>query len=173
MLRQPKALEAVSELPLGVERRRPERSWEIARPIVDASMLTLACLAAGIGAAAAEVTAPPPATLVAFGGLVMVMFALRGMYAPRTRPELLENLRGVVAVTSLAAMSVLALREIVGAAPPELAAQTIRPWAFAIAYLVAGRMALHWSQSQARRQGEAMRPTLIVGAGRVGRVVAK
>jgi exopolysaccharide biosynthesis polyprenyl glycosylphosphotransferase len=69
-------------------------------------------------------------------------------------------------------MAILTLREVV-AEPPDLAAQTIRPWAFATAYLAAGRIALHWSQSQARRQGEAMRPTLIVGAGRVGRLVAK
>jgi exopolysaccharide biosynthesis polyprenyl glycosylphosphotransferase len=94
------------------------------------------------------------------------------MYAPRIRPELLENLRGVVAATSLAAMSVLTLRELFGE-PVDLAPQTIRPWAFATAYVAAGRIALHWSQAQARRQGEAMRPTLIVGAGRIGRLVAK
>jgi Bacterial sugar transferase/CoA-binding domain len=77
-----------------------------------------------------------------------------------------------VAATALAAMTVLTLRELF-AASPELAAQTIRPWAFATAYLAAGRIALHWSHLQARRQGEAMRPTLIVGAGRIGRLIAK
>jgi exopolysaccharide biosynthesis polyprenyl glycosylphosphotransferase len=40
-------------------------------------------------------------------------------------------------------------------------------------YVAAGRVALHWSQSQARRRGEALRPTLIVGAGRIGRLTAK
>ena len=169
-----KALEAVNELPAGerVERRRREFSWEIARPLVDVAMLTVACFAAVIGSEAAGVGAPPPASLLGFAALVFVLLALRGTYKPRIRPELLENLRGVVAATSLAAMSVLTLRELV-AEPPELAEQTIRPWAFATAYLAAGRIALHWSQSQARRQGEAMRPTLIVGAGRVGRLVAK
>jgi exopolysaccharide biosynthesis polyprenyl glycosylphosphotransferase len=176
-MRQPaanKALEAVSEYPAveRVERRRPERSWLLARPAVDAIMLAVACFAAAIGSEAAGVSAPPTASLVAFAGLAMLLFALRGLYRPRIRPELLENLRGVVAATSLAAMSVLVLREVF-AGPPELAAQTIRPWAFATAYLAAGRIALHWSQAQARRQGEAMRPTLIVGAGRVGRLVAK
>ena len=172
-----KALEAVSELPL-VERveprarRRPELSWQLARPLVDATMLTVACFAAAIGSDAAGVPAPPVASLFAVAGFVMLMFALRGMYVPRIRPELLEDLRGVVAATSLAAMSVLTVRELV-ADPPDLAAQTIRPWAFATAYLAAGRIALYWSQAQARRQGEAMRPTLIVGAGRIGRLVAK
>ena len=168
------ALEAVSELPVveRVERRRPEFSWKLARPVVDATMLMVACFAAVVGSEAAGVSAPPVASLVGFAGLVLVLLALRGTYKPRIRPELLENLRGVVAATALAAMSVLTLRELF-AEPPELAAQTIRPWAFATAYLAAGRIALHWSQSQARRQGEAMRPTLIVGAGRIGRLIAK
>ena len=170
-------LEAVGELPVveraeRLERRRSERSWQLARPIVDAAMLVVACVAAAIGSNAAGVDAAPTASLIAFAIVVMVVFSLRGMYSPRIRPELLENLRGVVAATSLAAMSVLTLRELFGE-PNELAAQTIRPWAFATAYVAAGRIALHWSQAQARRHGEAMRPTLIVGAGRVGRIVAK
>jgi exopolysaccharide biosynthesis polyprenyl glycosylphosphotransferase len=168
------ALEALHDLPVvdRVASRRPERSWQLARPIVDAAMLAVACLAAAVGAESAGVTAPPTASLVAFAILALVFFALRGMYAPRIRPELLDNLRGVVAATALAAMSVLTLRELFGA-PVDLAAQTVRPWAFATAYVAAGRMALHWSQAKARRQGDAMRPTLIVGAGRVGRLVAK
>ena len=168
------AVESVHDLPVveRVTRRRAERSWQVARPLVDAAMLLVACLAAAIGAASAGVDTPPAASLVAFAALVMVGFALRGMYASRVHLELLENLRGVVAATSLAAMSVLTLRELFGA-PTELAAQTIRPWAFATAYVAAGRIALHWSQAQARRHGEALRPTLIVGAGRIGRLIAK
>ena len=168
------ALEAVNELQAieRVERRRPEFSWEVARPLVDATMLMVACFAAVIGSEAAGVSTPPVASLVGFAGLVLVLLTLRGVYKPRIRPELLENLRGVVASTSLAAMTVLTLRALL-ADSPELAAQTIRPWAFATAYLAAGRIALHWSQSQARRQGEALRPTLIVGAGRVGSLIAQ
>ncbi|HKH31841.1 MAG TPA: exopolysaccharide biosynthesis polyprenyl glycosylphosphotransferase [Gaiellaceae bacterium] len=170
------ALEAVHDFPVveraAPARRRMERSWQLAQPIVDAAMLVIACVAAAIGSASAGVMRPPTASLVAFALLVLFFFAVRGMYAPRIRPELLENLRGVVAATSLAAMSVLTLRELFGA-PADLAAQTARPWAFATAYVAAGRIALHWSQAQARRKGEAMRPTLIVGAGRVGRLVAK
>jgi exopolysaccharide biosynthesis polyprenyl glycosylphosphotransferase len=168
------AVEAVHELSVveRVARPRTERSWQVARPIVDAAMLIVACFAAAIGSEAAGVDAPPTASLLAFTGFVLFFFALRGTYAPRIWPALLENLRGVVAVTSLAAMAVLSLRELFGA-PADLAAQTIRPWAFATAYVAAGRIALHWSQAQARRKGEAMRPTLIVGAGRIGRLIAK
>jgi exopolysaccharide biosynthesis polyprenyl glycosylphosphotransferase len=94
------------------------------------------------------------------------------MYRPRLRAELLEELRVVIVATSLAAMAVLTLRALL-TEPPDLAAQVIRPWAFATVYVAAGRVALHWSQSQARRRGEALRPTLIVGAGRIGRLTAK
>jgi exopolysaccharide biosynthesis polyprenyl glycosylphosphotransferase len=107
-----------------------------------------------------------------FGVLVLAVFAARGMYRPRLRAELLEDLRGVVAATALAAMAVLTLRALVGE-PADLAAQAIRPWAFATVYLAAGRVALHWSQTQARRHGEALTPTLIVGAGRIGRLAAR
>ena len=177
-MRQPPAAERAFE-PVGdlralerVERRRPDRTWQLARPLVDAAMLTVACAAAVIGSQAAGVSAPPTLSLVGFAGLVLALLAVRGTYRRPIRPELLESLRAVVAATSLAAMGVLTLRELL-AQPAELSAQTVRPWAFATAYLVAGRMALHWSEAQARRQGEAMRPTLIVGAGRIGRLVAK
>ena len=177
-MRQPsaaeKALEAVNEYPYAesVAPGRPNLSWELARPLVDAAMLLFACFAAVIGAEAAGVSSPPIASLAAFSALVLVVLALRGTYRRRIRPELLESLRGVVAATALAAMAVLTVRVLVSSAP-ELAAQTVRPWAFATAYLAAGRIALHWAHVQARRHGEAMRPTLIVGAGRIGRVLAR
>ena len=120
-------------------------------------MLAVACFAAAIGAQAAGVAPPPTVSLVAFVGLVMLFFALRGMYAPRIRPELLENLRGVVAATSLAAMTVLTLRELFGE-PVDLAPQTIRPWAFATAYVVAGRIALHWSHAAGAPAGRGDAP---------------
>src|SRR4029450_5806929 len=163
------AIQAVQDHPVfdRVARRRTERSWQLARPIVDAAMVAVACVAAAIGSAAAGVTAPPPGTLVAFAALVPMFLALRGMYAPRIRPELFEQVRGAVVATSLAAMSVLTVRELLGGAP-DLAAHPVRPWAFATAYVVAGRIALHWAQAQARRQGEGLRPTRLGGGGRGG-----
>jgi exopolysaccharide biosynthesis polyprenyl glycosylphosphotransferase len=94
------------------------------------------------------------------------------MYGTRLHFELLEDLRVVITATSLAAIGVLSVREIVSD-PPDLAAQTIRMWAFAVAYLAAGRVALHWSRAKAHRHGESLRPTLIIGAGKVGRLTAK
>jgi exopolysaccharide biosynthesis polyprenyl glycosylphosphotransferase len=134
-------------------------------------MLVTAGIAAMLGSSAAEVPTPPTAWLVVFSAVVLMLFAARGMYGSRLHFELLEDLRVVLIATSLAAMAVLSARELLSA-PPNLSAQVIRTWAFATAYLVAGRIALHWSRTQAYRQGESVRPTLIIGAGKVGRLTA-
>jgi exopolysaccharide biosynthesis polyprenyl glycosylphosphotransferase len=153
-------------------RLRPDATWALARFSLDAALLAAAGLAATLGARAAGIEAAPVGWIVLFAVLVLGAFAARGMYRPRLRAELLEDLRVVVAATSLAAMAVLTLREIF-TEPSDLAAQVIRPWAFAMVYVAAGRVALHWSQTQARRHGESLRPTLIIGAGRIGRLTAK
>jgi exopolysaccharide biosynthesis polyprenyl glycosylphosphotransferase len=151
---------------------RPGTAWSLARLGLDAAMLITACVAATLGAEAAGVSAPPSAWLVIFSCLVVGIYAARGMYGARLHFELLEDLRVVLVGTTLAAMGVLTLRELL-ADPPDLAAQTIRLWALAAAYLAAGRVALHWSRAQAHRHGESLRPTLIIGAGKVGRLTAK
>jgi exopolysaccharide biosynthesis polyprenyl glycosylphosphotransferase len=69
-------------------------------------------------------------------------------------------------------MAVLSLRALIGDTGNALT-DSVRPWAFAVVYVGAGRLALYWSQSRAREHGETFRRTLIVGAGRVGTLVAK
>ncbi|MBA2361747.1 MAG: sugar transferase [Actinobacteria bacterium] len=153
-------------------RLAPDTSWILARFSLDATMLAAAALASSLGSRAAGVEASPAGWLALFSVIVAVTFAARGMYRPRLRAEILDDLRGVIVATSLGAMAVLTLRELL-TEPPDLSAQVIRPWAFATVYVAAGRVALHWSRTQARRHGEALRPTVIVGAGRVGRLTAK
>jgi exopolysaccharide biosynthesis polyprenyl glycosylphosphotransferase len=151
---------------------RPSTTWALARLTLDTGMLVTAGVAATMGAAAAGVSAPPGKWLLLFSLFVAGLFAARGMYGSRLHFEMLEDVRVVLTATSLAAIGVLAAREIAGN-PPDLAAQTIRMWAFAAAYLAAGRIALHWSRAKAHRHGEGLRPTLIIGAGKVGRLTAK
>jgi exopolysaccharide biosynthesis polyprenyl glycosylphosphotransferase len=151
---------------------RPEVAWSLARLALDSGMLLAAALAASLGSQAASVDAAPAGWLALFGVLVVAACAARGMYRPRLRADILDDLRGVVTATSIAAMAVLTLREVL-TEPADLSAQSLRPWAFATVYLAAGRVALHWSRTQARRHGESLRPTLIVGAGRIGRLMAK
>jgi exopolysaccharide biosynthesis polyprenyl glycosylphosphotransferase len=151
---------------------RSGRAWAIARFSLDSAMLFTAGAAATLGASAAGVPAPPVVWIAVFSALALAVSAVRGLYGSRLHYELLEDLRSVVIAMSLAAMVVLTFRELV--APPEdLSAQTIRTWAFATAYVAAGRIALHWSRVQSYRHGESVRPTLIIGAGKVGRLVAK
>jgi exopolysaccharide biosynthesis polyprenyl glycosylphosphotransferase len=149
----------------------PGTAWSLARFSLDASMLVIAAVAAQLGSHSADVPSTPAVWPVLFGVTVLALCTVRGMYGSRLRSELLEELRIVLTATSLAAMAVLSLRELV-APPSDLAAQTIRTWGFATAYLAAGRVALHWSRSQAYRHGESLRPTLIIGAGKVGRLTA-
>jgi len=149
-----------------------DAAWALARFSLDATLLGAAGLAAALGSRAADVDSAPVIWTALFAALVLAAFAARGMYRPRLRAELLEDLRGVVAATSLAAMAVLTLRALL-TDPADLTAQVLRPWAFATVYVAAGRIALQWSQTQARRHGEGLRPTLIVGAGRIGRLTAR
>jgi exopolysaccharide biosynthesis polyprenyl glycosylphosphotransferase len=153
-------------------RLRPDSAWALARFSLDLTMLAAAAIASALGSRAAGIEIAPIGWVGFFTVLVLAVFAARGMYRARLRAELLEDLRGVLAATSLAAMAVLTLRELL-TDPQDLAAQVIRPWAFATVYLAAGRVAIHWSQTQARRRGETLRPTLIVGAGRIGRLTAR
>jgi len=152
-------------------RVRPGRAWAVARLSLDSAMLFTAAIATAFGSSAAGVPAPSVAWTLVFGLLVLGILASRGMYGARLHYELLEDLRGVVIATSLAGMVVLSARELI-AAPTDLSAQAIRTWAFATAYVAAGRVTLHWSRTQSYRHGESVRPTLIIGAGKVGRLAA-
>ena len=135
-------------------------------------MLFAAVLVADLGAPRAGVPSTPSLWLLAFPVLTFVFMAIRGMYRPRVFLRVLDDLRIAVTATALAAMIILSLRVLVHD-DPWVAAQTARIWAFATVYLLAGRIVLSWGELRARRRGESVRPTLVVGAGHVGRLTAK
>src|SRR5215210_1078340 len=154
-------------------RRSPVRgSWRAFVFGVDACMLGLAVVFSDLGAGRAGVPPAPVLWLLALPALTIAILAARGLYRPRLFVRVLDELRAVVTSAAVAAMVVLSLRVLV-ADDPWVAAQTARLWAFASVYLVAGRAVLAWSELQARRNGESFRPTLIVGAGKVGRMTAR
>jgi exopolysaccharide biosynthesis polyprenyl glycosylphosphotransferase len=113
-----------------------------------------------------------PGWTLAFGVLAIGLYSTRGLYDQRIGLRVVDNVGKIVVATTLAAMAVLSVRLLVGASP-DLAAESVRPWAFALVYVVAGRVALYWSQLRAREEGEGLRRTLIVGAGRIGSLAAK
>lgn len=153
-------------------RARLIQPWTRACLAVDALMLLAAVVVADLGAPRAGVPSTPALWLVAFPLLTFAFMAARGMYRRRVFLRVLDDLRVAVTATALAAMIVLSLR-VLTADDPWVAAQTARIWAFASVYLVAGRVVLSWGELQARRRGESVRPTLVVGAGHVGRLTAR
>ena len=158
---------------LALQRLRAAGSWARGAFVLDAAMLLAAALAAEIGARGAGIVETAPVWLVVYAALVVVLFRLRGLYSWHVRLQALDDVRAVVTATGLAAMGLLTLRLVLPGDVDDLAGQSIRLWAFSAVYLSAGRIALDWAQVKARRQGETAKPTLIVGAGRVGRLTAR
>jgi exopolysaccharide biosynthesis polyprenyl glycosylphosphotransferase len=172
------ALEALRHdaVPDGGDRRRarfrPQTAWALACLGVDTGMLLLAAIAVVAGGHAAGAASPPISATASFVGLCLVLYCSRGLYRLRFRIHTLDDLRSIFVATTVSAMVVLTGRVLLGSAG-DLATETARLWAFALAYVSAGRLAWYWSQQRARAVGESVRPTLIVGAGRVGALVAK
>jgi exopolysaccharide biosynthesis polyprenyl glycosylphosphotransferase len=130
-----------------------------------------------VGAMAIELVVPTVGDRAGYlawsGGLAalcLLLFGLRQAYATRFHVRLLEDLGGVVAVTATAAMLVISLRLALGAGD---IADTAHYWLLATASVALGRAGLVGAEARARRRGDASRATLIVGAGNVGRLVAK
>src|SRR6266511_3469301 len=146
--------------------------WAASCVIVDSAMLAFAGAAAAVGGAVTAISSPPAVWMVAFAGLCVLLYAKRGLYRPRFRLRALDDVLSVAVATTIAAMAVLSLRALLGDSQ-DVMAESLRPWAFAFVYVSAGRAALYWAQSRSREHGESIQPTLIVGAGRVGELVAK
>ena len=133
--------------------------------------LTAGCLVAEV-TQTEGVPATPVPWMIAFGLLVLAFLHSRGMYSPPLDLGMLESARTVVTATTLAAAVVISLRVVLGESS-FVAAQSVRAWLIATAFLAAGRISLSLSERRARRTGGAGQPTLIVGAGKVARLVAR
>jgi len=150
-------------------------SWGTAALLVDLGMLFLAVSATELGARAGGSDAPSALATAAFLVLAVGLYQSRALYAPRLVPDTLEDAKTVLVQTTAAAMAVLATLLVANLGTPEeiAAGGVIRLWGFAAVYVIAGRVALSWSQTQARRSGDAVSPTLIVGTGPVARLAAR
>jgi exopolysaccharide biosynthesis polyprenyl glycosylphosphotransferase len=157
----------------GIETRRRKAGvqWAISCLGVDAATLAAAALASMVGARAGGLAFSFSSWTLVFCVLTFAFFQNRGLYQLRIRIPVLDDVKRVAVALTVAAALVLALREVF--APAAQAADIVRPWLFALVYVTGGRIALYWSQTQARVAGETVRQTLIVGAGRVGRVAAR
>jgi exopolysaccharide biosynthesis polyprenyl glycosylphosphotransferase len=135
-------------------------------------MLVAATLTAELAAPRARVPGTPVGWLIALPLLALALVAVRGGYRRRLRLELLDDLRLIVGAAAVSTTVVISIRVLI-ADDPWVAAQSIRQCVFAVVYLAAGRAGLSWAQKRAWRRGESVTPTLIIGAGRVGRLTAR
>jgi len=159
---------------IGVIERAPssaQRLWASTALAVNIVMLVAAVFTAELLARQADGRNGPIVWLVAFGALVLALQYKRGLYDWHVRLQLLDDLRGVVTTTTLAITAILTVRVLLGRTN-DVAAQSLRLWALAALYLVVGRLALDWLRLETRRGGETAKPTLIIGAGKIGHLVA-
>jgi len=142
------------------------------RFVVDLIMLGLAVVAAIVGARAARVSLDGEVALYAFPLLTVALLYVRGMYKQRLVTSILDGIAPVISSISVAAMVCIAVVAFSdpGARPAGLVA---RAWLFATVYVGAARVLLVSSQRRARARGLLGKPTVIVGAGRVGAHVAR
>ena len=148
------------------------RRRQLGPVLIDIFMLVMASVATELISIALGDPAPPLAWVAFFGVVVIVLFAGRGMYGERLTPHLLDEIRTIVSTTAVATMAVISLR-VVLSDDPHTSAQTAQTWVLAAVALSAGRTMLHIARARSIRRGEGGRAALIVGAGRVGHLVAK
>ena len=156
----------------GRRRVQSASSWALAWLAVDATTFAAAAGASMVVAAGGVVVWRFDAWTLAFALLSLSLFAQRGLYRVRIKLTALDDLRSVAGAVTFAAMAVLTAR-LVADGSPAFALDIARPWAFALVYVGGGRVALCWSQAKARSAGEALRPTLLIGTGRVARLLAR
>ena len=165
---------AGNDLPVRRPRRRhilQGKGWTLTSIGADALMLVLAVVAALIGADAAGV-AHDTLAVWAFPPIVIGLLALRGMYRNKLRVQMLDEAGHVVGASSVAAMIIIALSAFTTAGGGH--AQLIaRVWVFGIVYVTGSRIVLGLTQRRARVERLIGKPTLIVGAGRVGAQVER
>jgi exopolysaccharide biosynthesis polyprenyl glycosylphosphotransferase len=156
--------------PERVRRWRAPR-WAALAPLADIVILTAAVLVERLGDGAARVGSPRTIWFVLFPPVTLALLGAARFYRPRLRAQLVDDIRTIAGATAIAAMTTVSAAVFLGG-QPNAASQGVRLWLFSTVYLVASRAGVVSSTSASRRHG-AGAPTLIVGAGSVGRVLAE
>ncbi len=148
------------------------RGWILVRLASDSLLLMLAAAAAYAGGTAAALGSEGQAAIWLYPPLTVGLLALRGAYGRRLHVRPLDGIGSLVGATSLAAIALLAATTIL---QPETqtAPFIVRVWFFGTVYVVGGHLLLALTQRRARVNGVVGKPTLIVGAGRIGAQVER
>jgi len=107
-----------------------------------------------------------------FGLAIVAGLLSRGLYDWRQRSGGLDVLKAIVVTTSVTAMALLSLRVAVGA-EPNAASRAVRLWLFTTIYLAAAHVGGVLALRRLRSAQAIGSRTLIVGAGEVGRTIAR
>jgi exopolysaccharide biosynthesis polyprenyl glycosylphosphotransferase len=162
------------ELPQAIRHERAgvgERPRPSLVPVaVDGIMLVAASVATRMLSLAAGKTLSPVVWDSLFFVLVIVGFGLRGLYRDRIQTNVLDEVRAIISATAVATMAVISVR-VVLTDDIHVASQTVLLWMVSVCCLSAGRAGIYFARTRAIRHG-AGKPTLIVGAGRIGNLVA-
>jgi exopolysaccharide biosynthesis polyprenyl glycosylphosphotransferase len=137
-------------------------------PTVDVLVLSAAVLVESTGMQGASRPAAQLVWVLLFPALAVTVLAAAGMYHGRLGTDILDELRAIVGATAIAAMTTTAAAIAAGNAG-QVEAQAVRVWLFGTVYLAAVRSGMLSSLFGALHAT----PTLIVGAGGVGRLVAR
>ena len=156
----------VTALPVPVPERSPLRRWTLHALLVDLAMLALAnaiFLADGAGFGVA--------LLVTFDVLVVGLVAGMHGYAKRLRLEALDDLRLTFTSTAVATMAIVTIDALRSTDEPGVY-PALRLWLLATLLLAIGRLGHNLIVAWRRSSSRTAATTIIVGAGRVGRLTA-
>jgi exopolysaccharide biosynthesis polyprenyl glycosylphosphotransferase len=151
-----------------------EQFWAGMRLALDVALLALAAAVADIlwsgpGLSVADRVLGP----ALFAAIVLCMSYVRGAYRRRVKLDSLDAFVSTAWTVGVATSMVVTLRVLVDTHPASAARDTVWLGLFAAVLLAAGRVGINLWQVQTRRQAKALVPTLIVGAGKIGRRTAR
>jgi exopolysaccharide biosynthesis polyprenyl glycosylphosphotransferase len=148
------------------------RRWLEFALVLDALMLLAAALLEQLALRMTGSQPVPVVWLLALPAATIVLLSVRGLYRSRLRLELVDDLRLIVGATSVVAMAIVTARVLTGG-EADVAFEVVHQWLFSVVYLTAGRVGLSFALSRLRRTRAVAIPTVIVGAGSIGRMLAR
>ena len=160
----------------GIPRSLDRRRFTLRALVIDLSALLFALVVLGFVSPTASPTgyvpSTPPEWNAVFTAAVILSFFLGKLYTAPFRLDVLTTVRQIAAQSALAATAVMTLRVLV-ADDQYVAAETVRHWLLILPPLAVGRAGVVWAEARMRRRGVTATPTLILGAGRIGRLTAR
>lgn len=155
-----------------LERAIEGPAWPVIRAVLDFVLMSLAVIIALGGPQKIAGIEETTAFLLALPLLALASYIARGLYRNKLRIVFLDEVFPAISGVSVAAMMIAVAAQLaLGEDPPEGA--WVRAWVFSAAAVVLARGATGLVQRWARTDRGAGKPVLILGAGVVGKQVAR